>query len=164
MKIVEILGGEKMYTVKQVAEKLNITIHTVRYYTDQDLIPGVIRDKNNNRLFDEEALGWLMGVVFLKEGGMSIKQIREYVDLCLEGDSTIFERYEIIVQQYEQAQKRLEDAQKTVDYMENKVAYYNDLLKTNKDEMNPGTWNREQIEDKAHQHENASGKLTYERN
>lgn len=141
-----------MYTVKQVAEKLNITIHTVRYYTDQNLIPGVVRDKNNNRMFDDEALGWVMGCVFLKEGGMSIKQIRKYIDLCLEGDSTIFERYEIIVQQHEQALKKLEEAQKTVEYMENKVSYYEKLLETNNDDMNPATWNKEQIKDKSLSH------------
>jgi|SRR5690625_2122313 len=141
-----------MYTVKQVAEKLNITTHTVRYYTDQNLIPGVVRDKNNNRQFDDEALGWLMGVVFLKKGGMLLKQIRKYLDLCLEGDSTIFERYEIIVQQREQVLEKLQEAQKTVEYMENKVSYYKKLLETNNDGMNPATWSREQIKNKSFSH------------
>jgi hypothetical protein len=45
----------KMYTVKEVAKLLNMTEHTVRYYTDMGLVPSLKRDKNGNRLFDEKS-------------------------------------------------------------------------------------------------------------
>ena len=72
-----------MYTVKEAAALLGLTEHTVRYYTDKGLVPSVKRDKNNNRLFDEESMNWLTGVKYLKQCGMSIETIREYVRLCL---------------------------------------------------------------------------------
>lgn len=41
-----------MYTVKEVAKCLNLTEHTIRYYTDKGLVPSIKRDKNNTRIFN----------------------------------------------------------------------------------------------------------------
>lgn len=86
-----------MYTVKEVAQKIKLTEHTIRFYTDKGLVPNVQRDKYNNRLFDEESLNWLIRVKYLKDCGMSIKDIKHFVDLYLEGDSSLPRRYEIIL-------------------------------------------------------------------
>lgn len=44
------------------------------------------RDKNNNRIFDNASLKWLLCTKHLRQYGMSIEDIKRYVDLCLEGD------------------------------------------------------------------------------
>ena len=41
-----------MYTVKEISELLDMTEHTIRYYTDMGLVPSIKRDKNGNRLFE----------------------------------------------------------------------------------------------------------------
>lgn len=56
-----------MYSVKETAEIVGLTEHTIRFYTDKGLVPNVTRDRNNNRLFDEESINWLTGVKYLKE-------------------------------------------------------------------------------------------------
>ena len=61
-----------MYTVKEVSEILNISEHTIRYYTDQGIVE-VKRDQNNRHLFDEQAIDWLRGARYLKGLGMSIE-------------------------------------------------------------------------------------------
>ena len=61
-----------MYTVKEAAKQLGFTEHTIRFYTDKGLVPGVIRDKNNCRLFTEESINWLIGIKHLKECGMTL--------------------------------------------------------------------------------------------
>lgn len=94
-----------MYTVKEVSELLDLTEHTIRYYTDKGLVPSVIRDKNNIRLFNEESINWLKGIKYLKGTGMSIESMKEYVDLCLKGESTIQERYQIVLDQKEIAER-----------------------------------------------------------
>jgi DNA-binding transcriptional MerR regulator len=88
-----------MYTIKETAKLMEMTEHTLRYYTDKGLVPTVKRDKNNNRLFDDESINWLTGIKYLRASGMSIEAIKEYIDLCLEGDSTIEQRYQIILKQ-----------------------------------------------------------------
>ncbi|MCA1040695.1 MerR family transcriptional regulator [Bacillus infantis] len=130
-----------MYTVKEVSKLLDLTEHTVRFYTDKGLVPSVQRDKNNNRLFNQESINWLIGVKFLKQCGMSVEDIKSYVDLCLEGNSTIQERYEIILKQNKIAQAQLEEAKRTVKYMEEKASHYLDIINgVMPDDMNPRDW------------------------
>lgn len=132
-----------MYTVKQVAKMLNLTEHTVRFYTDKGLVPPLKRDQNNIRLFDDEAIHWLTGVKFLKECGMSIDAIKQFIDLCVEGDSTIHARYEIILEQTKIAQKRLEEAKRTAEYMEYKANHYRQIVDQGiPDDTNPGKWDQ----------------------
>ena len=117
-----------MYTVKDISKKLNLSEHTIRYYTDRALIPNVKRNKNNVRLFDEESVNWFIGIKCLKECGMSIEDIKNYIDLCLEGDNTIHERFDIILKQREIAEKQLEEAKERLIYLENKVKHYEDII------------------------------------
>jgi DNA-binding transcriptional MerR regulator len=130
-----------LYTVKEVAKLLDLTEHTVRFYTDKGLVPTLKRDKNNNRLFDEESINWLTGVKYLKQCGMTVEDIKTYVDLCLKGDSTIQERYEIILKQKEIAEAQLEEAKRTVKYMDEKASHYLDIInKVIPDDTSPGKW------------------------
>ena len=76
-------GGAMMHSVKEVASMLDMTEHTVRYYTDKGLVPNLKRDHNNNRLFDEAALNWLLCVKHLRHCGMSVDDIKRYIGLCL---------------------------------------------------------------------------------
>lgn len=128
-------------TVKEAAARLGLSEHTVRFYTDKGLVPTLQRDRNNNRLFDEASLNWLTGVKYLKECGMPLEEIRRYVELCLEGDATAAERYQIILRQQEAARRQLEEARTRLDYLEHKAALYRDILAHQlPDVMNPGTW------------------------
>lgn len=137
-----------MFTVKEVAKQLDLTEHTVRYYTDKGLVPNVHRDKNNNRLFDEESINWLIGVKYLKQCGMSVQDIKNYVDLCLEGDSTIQERYDIIIKQKEASLAHLEEAKLRAQYMEDKASHYLDIInRLIPDDTNPGKWNKSEPKD-----------------
>ncbi|MNZ54325.1 HTH-type transcriptional regulator AdhR [compost metagenome] len=130
-----------MHTVKEAAAILGLTEHTIRYYTDQGLVPSLQRDKNNNRLFDEESMNWLNGVKYLKECGMSIEAIKEYIDLCMEGDSSIDKRYEIILAQKAVAEAQLEQAKQRFKYMQEKADHYTDIVKRRiPDDMNPRKW------------------------
>ncbi len=133
-----------MYTVKEVAEKLNFTEHTIRFYTDRGLVPSIQRDKNNIRLFDEESMNWLICVKHLKECGMSIESIKNYVDLCQKGDSTIPARYEIILEQSAHAYAQLEEAKQRAKYMKKKVEYYLNVITHGiPDNSNPENWDKE---------------------
>lgn len=130
-----------MYTVKEVAKRLELTEHTIRFYTDKGLVPNVRRDSNNNRLFDEESIKWLTGVKYLKQCGMSVEAIRMYVDLCLEGDSTIQARYAMIMEQQAVAFAQLEEAQRRAKYMDDKAQHYLDIINgAVPDDTNPGKW------------------------
>ena len=135
-----------MYSVKEISDIVGLTEHTIRFYTDKGLVPSVTRDRNNNRLFDEESINWLTGVKYLKECGMSIEAIKDYVDLCLEGNSTIEQRYQIVLSQKAAAEEQLRSAQERIEYLNAKIAFYQDIMEHNKpDFMNPGTWQTKDV-------------------
>ncbi|WEV39781.1 MerR family transcriptional regulator [Lactobacillus sp. ESL0681] len=131
-------------TVKQAAEKLNMSEHTIRFYTNKGLVPAVERDQNNHRLFNQEALNWLEGDNYLRKTGMSLTEVKHYVDLCITGEKTIPERYQIIKAQMAKTQQQLADIQKQIAFLKHKEEIYQTALtNTAKDYLNPKTWNRE---------------------
>lgn len=130
-----------MYTVKEVSRLLGLSEHTIRFYSDKGLVPSLRRDKNNNRIFDEASINWLTGVKYLRDCGMPLHAIRHYIELCLEGDETIPQRYQIILEQKEAAQAQLAEAQKRLSYLEKKAALYEETMEKHiPDPMNPATW------------------------
>ena len=117
-----------MYTVKQIADLMGMTEHTIRYYTDKGLVPTVQRDKNNIRMFTEECVGWLTAMQCLRACGMSIEALQRYVALCLAGSDTLEERFQIVLDHRKAAEKQLEEAQKRLDYLDYKIAMYQGIL------------------------------------
>ncbi len=133
------------YTIKEFADMFGVSEHTVRYYTDIDLLPCQ-RVGRNRRVFDEESVNWMQGIICLKGCGASIDEIRKYCDLCRlpESEENLRARYQIILDQREKAFERLEEAKATVDYMNQKVEHYQDIMKgLAEDDTNPGKWTAE---------------------
>lgn len=134
-----------MYTLKQFAKMFHTTEHTIRYYTDINLLP-CRRDKGNRRVFDEESVNWMQGIICLKGCGASIEDIKEYCRLCRleESEENLRARYQIILRQREQAYKRIDEAKVTANYMDEKVKHYEQILSgLIPDDSNPKTWTPE---------------------
>ncbi len=133
------------YTIRQMAQMFGVTEHTLRFYTDQGLLPCT-RDSGNRRVFDEESVNWMQGIICLKGCGASIEDIREYCRLCLmeESEENLRARYAIIRKQREEACRRVEEAKATARYMDEKVAHYKAILAgLAPDDINPKNWTAE---------------------
>lgn len=116
------------YTVKQLSQKLNISAHTIRFYDDQGLFPDVKRDNYGTRLFTDDNIEWIHLVLCLRNTGMSVTDIRHYIDLCKEGEATVKERYQIILKQKEKAEADLKEMQKRLEILNIKQKCYEDIL------------------------------------
>ena len=127
-----------MYTIKEVADKMDVSEHTLRFWAKSGFFPFVTRDSNNIRRFSEDDLGWVKIVKCLRSVGTENKAIKKYIDLCIIGDSTVRERYEIIHQTKAKALKQLEETKKQLDLLNFKEKFYENLIKNNlKDSWNP---------------------------
>ncbi len=127
-----------MYTIKEVAEKMDISEHTLRFWAKSGLFPFIKRNENNVRLFSENDLGWVRIVKCLRSVGTENKAIKKYIDLCLMGDSTVQERFDIIKNTKAKAEQQMKDLQKQLDLLEYKENYYQNIIKNNlTDEWNP---------------------------
>lgn len=85
-----------MFSMKQACEQTNLPYKTLKFYCNQGLIPNVKRNSNNYRIFDENDIAWINSLNCLRNCGMSISEMKDYIKLCLEGESTIPERKEIL--------------------------------------------------------------------
>ena len=117
-----------IYSMKQVCEKTGLTYDTLKFYCNKGLVPNVKRDCNNYRIFNDKDVAWINSLACLKNCGMSISEMKQYVDLCLQGQSTIPERQEILKLKQKALKKQKEKIQKSIDYIAWKQNFYNDVL------------------------------------
>lgn len=130
-----------MYTVKAVAELLGVSVHTVRYYDDKGLIPGTKRNAANQRLFDDMEVEWLFVSLTLKNTGLSLKDVKHYIELYQQGDSTLPERYEIMKKQKEKTLQEMEELKLRLAVLYRKIDHYGKLLEGEED-----TWSHEYMQ------------------
>lgn len=128
---------EPKYTVKDVAEITGLTKHTIRYYDDQNLIPFVSRDSRNIRLFSEHDLDWIRMVHSLRISGLPIKEVRHYVEMCLQGDETIPQRAQLIAKQEKELEDKIREYNTQLMHIKKKKAYYEEVSIGQKDDK----WN-----------------------
>lgn len=131
-----------MYTVKEVAELLGVSVHTVRYYDDKGLIPGTKRNAANQRLFDDMEIEWLFVSLTLKNTGLSLKDVKHYIELYGQGDSTLPERYEIMRRQKEKTLQEIEKLKLRLAVLDRKLDHYGKLLEGEED-----TWSHEYMQE-----------------
>ncbi|MBM7688772.1 hypothetical protein BCR24_08445 [Enterococcus ureilyticus] len=127
-----------MYTVHDVAKKMTISPHTLRFYENQGLFPHVTRNHANVRQFSNEDLEWVRIVQALRLTGMSLSEVKRYIMLCEAGNPTIDERSQLITTQRERAEKELINIKEKIKVLEEKEQYYQDLaLQERRDYRNP---------------------------
>ncbi|MDD2533523.1 MAG: MerR family transcriptional regulator [Eubacteriales bacterium] len=117
-----------MLKMKQVCDDLDIPYETLRFYCNEGLVPHVKRDENNHRLFDQRDVDWLKGVQCLRACGLSIGELKEYLDLCLEGPTSILQRKAMLADKKMLLLKEIESIHESMSYIDNKQAYYDQIL------------------------------------
>ena len=117
-----------IYTMMQVCKEADLTYQTLKFYCNEALIPNVKRDKNNRRIFDERNLKWIKDLVCLKKCGMSIQEMKEYLDLCLQGQSTIPRRKELLAKKQDALRASIQELEDSVYYINWKQNFYDEVL------------------------------------
>ena len=112
-----------------MAELLDVSVHTVRYYDDRGLIPGTKRNAANQRLFDDMEVEWLFLSLTLKNTGLSLKDVKHYIELYQQGDSTLQERYSLLREPKEKTLQEMENLKLRLAVLNRKIDHYRKLLK-----------------------------------
>ena len=117
-----------MYTMKQVCEKTGMSYEALKFYCNEGLVPNIKRGENNYRLFDDRNVAWISSLSCLKNCGMSIAQMKEYLALCLGGEQTIPERKVMLAQIRKDLEMKKREIQESIDYIDWKQGFYDDVL------------------------------------
>ena len=112
------------YTVKVAAERANLNPNTLRYYEKEGLLPHIERSKGGIRHYSDEDLEWLGLVCCLKNTGMSIKQIRDFVDLSLQGPETLKDRCHMLNAHKQEVEEHISRMNQHLDLVKCKIEYF----------------------------------------
>lgn len=117
------------YTIGQVAKKIGVSAHTLRYYDKEGLLPFVKKNSSGLRMFSDDDLGWLSMIECLKGTGMPLKGIKQYIDWYNEGDSTLESRLEMFKNQKVNLEEQLIQLRKHMEKIEYKIWFYTEAVK-----------------------------------
>ena len=112
------------YTVGEMAKKLGVAPSTLRYYDKEGLLPFGERSGGGIRMFKDDDFQWLSIIECLKKAGLPIKEIKTFMDWCMEGDSTIEQRLELMKEQRDIVKKQIAQMQDTLAILDYKCWYY----------------------------------------
>src|SRR5687767_2643678 len=118
----------KKYSISEVAKHFNLTSHTLRYYDKEGLLPFVERTPSGIRLFKESDMGAIQIIECLKSSGMPIKKIKNFIEWCSEGDSTLQQRYEMFLERKAAVEAQMEELKRTLEVIDYKCSYYKSAL------------------------------------
>ena len=117
-----------LLNMKQCCEATGMSYETLKFYCNEGLVPNVKRAANNYRVFDEHDVNWIRSLSCLKKCGMSIQEMKEYLALCLQGQSTIPERMELLQKYKRNIHARMAEFQESLDFIAWKESFYRDVL------------------------------------
>lgn len=112
------------YSIGEVANTTGIAISTLRYYDREGMFPNIGRSNGGIRVFSEIEMNTIRVIECLKSSGMSIKEIKNFLVRCQEGDNSLQERRDMFYNRFEEVQKQIEALQKTVNILKYKCWYY----------------------------------------
>ena len=115
------------YTIKQVSEKTGLTIYTLRYYDKEGLLPLIKRSKSGIRKFTDNDIEWLGLICCLKYSGMSIVQIKEFMQSCLKGNETVETRKEILIKHKESILAQMVQLESSLCTINYKIDHYKEI-------------------------------------
>lgn len=116
------------YFIKDASKKLNISIYTLRYYDKEGLTPFVKKDENGVRKYTEEDLEWIRLLMNLRDIDMPISNIKEYIQLYLQGDKTIDERRDLMCRYTEYIKKKIENTINNLEMAIRKLKQYDSAV------------------------------------
>lgn len=119
----------KNLTISQVANRLDLSPHTIRYYERIGLFDSVGRSGNGHRAFAEKDLLWAEFLLRLKATGMPIQQMLRYAELRRLGDSTLAQRRGLLELHRKAVELRIGKLSESLEVLDKKILIYQQLEK-----------------------------------
>jgi DNA-binding transcriptional MerR regulator len=116
--------------IGQLSARTGRSVHTIRWYEAQGLMPGVARDGGGRRVYQEEHVDWLDLMDRLRRTGMSIAQMRRYTALVKQGRATLAERQQMLAEHRARVEANLADLQAALALLDRKIDFYGEWMST----------------------------------
>ena len=124
-----------IYTMMQACHETGMTYQGLKFYCNEGLVPNVKRDRINRRIFDERDIAWIKSLQCLRDCGMSIADMKEYMKLCLLGQDSIPERKIILERRRLLLQNQIDNLKRSIEYIDGKQKFYDEVLSGEREYM-----------------------------
>ncbi|MFL9873818.1 MerR family transcriptional regulator [Paraburkholderia megapolitana] len=114
--------------IGDVARRTGRSVHTIRWYESQGLLPGVVRDQGGRRLYNQRHVSWLDLMDRLRRTGMSVAQMRNYTALVEQGATTLTERRALLALHRARVQETIETWTDALALIDAKVEFYDEWV------------------------------------
>ncbi|AIQ60927.1 MerR family transcriptional regulator [Paenibacillus borealis] len=115
------------YSIKTIAQKSGLSQYTLRYYEREGVLPVVARDVNGNRCFDDEDLELISLICCLKDTGMAIADIKQFIALSKEGVSALPDQRRLLQEHKVHIDEKIKFFQSFAQKVDHKIAYFASL-------------------------------------
>ncbi len=116
------------YTINQVAKMLGITTATIRYYDKEGLLPNLERRESGYRIFYDYEIETLKFIQIFKRAGMQIQEIKQYINLFMEGEITLEDRQKMLLTQKENLVKRRQEIEESMKELDSIIEFNQSAL------------------------------------
>lgn len=117
------------YSISEVAKKMKVSVPTLRYYDNIGLLRNLKKNKVGSRIFTEDDIETIRVIQYLKKSGMQLNEIKEFMNWCQQGDSTIEKRLNLFKKQKENVLSEIARLKETLNLINYKEWYYTKALK-----------------------------------
>ncbi|WP_216857504.1 MerR family transcriptional regulator [Paenibacillus tritici] len=115
------------YSIKTIAQKSGLSQYTLRYYEREGVLPVVARDVNGNRCFDDEDLELISLICCLKDTGMAIADIKQFIALSKEGSDALSDQCRLLQEHKQHIEEKIQFFQSFAQKIDHKIAYFSSL-------------------------------------
>ena len=118
------------FLIGELSARSGRSIHTIRWYEAQGLIPGVMRDGGGRRNYTEQHVDWLDLMDRLRRTGMSVAEMRDYASLVKLGRSTLKQRQELLEAHRVKVKATIAEMSLALKLIDSKIDFYGEWLHT----------------------------------
>lgn len=111
-------------TINEACRQTGISPDTLRYYERVGVIPKVKRTSGGIRDFGQDDINWINNAICMRNAGMSVEALAEYVSLYQMGDETLQKRLDLLSHEREGLLKQKEKMEETLRVLDHKISRY----------------------------------------
>lgn len=115
------------FTIQEAAVQTGLTVHTLRYYERIGLLMPVGRAENGHRRYSQQDIIIIQMLHCWLLTGMPLDDIRCFIKLSLQGDSTVGERRTLLEAHREKVAQQMEELQATLQLIDFKIHHYKEI-------------------------------------